>query len=112
MSWLASVLAVVAWAGDPERIGLVSHKSLGLLAWSMALAEPKSLDGVEPAAKAFGAGDWHCPCWQGSLLQRPVLMEVVTGKNVAASRGVPGPGCGVALLCGGFGMKPVAAAFL
>ena len=32
-------------------------------------------------------------------------MEVVAGKNVAASRGIPGPGCGVALLCGGFGMK-------
>ena len=46
------------------------------------------------------------PCWQGSLLQRLVLVEVVAGKNVAASRGIPGPGCGVALFCRGFDMKP------
>jgi hypothetical protein len=42
-------LAVVVQTGNPEKNGLVSHKSLGLLMWPMALAEPKSLAGMEPA---------------------------------------------------------------
>jgi hypothetical protein len=78
--WLANFLAVVAKTGNPEKTGLVSHEPLGLLMWSMAraLAEPKPLAGMEPAAKAFGAGRWCRPfwCWGGPLLQKPALLAV------------------------------------